>query len=320
MKLICSWYLLASALIATLAAPSAAATSGFAQTNQVVAPAPADARRLASFFSPPYQAGPMPSAVEEILLRDVPLEMRAECAATVARWAPGARGRARIALHILAVAAGSAWLAYRCDSQAGPFDGRYNERLAVFNSTRRTIQFLDLETSHDRADTIYHVGLSAIVKLRGAENSAAFEVFVASPSPGQGSPPRQTENRFVVIANAPSRAWTALSVVTARQRLATADAAAPGATPGVTAGGVYRAGVRFEHDIDGNLTAVVAYYRDARSRSGVTRYVWIPSALRFAVARPLPLPPVGQASTGRAPPAPPPVLLPPVPADRPLAH
>jgi len=302
----------------SLAVPVAAATVNFAQSSEAIAPAPADARRLAAYFSPPYQAGPMPPAVEEILLRDASANLRAGCAATVDRFGAAARGSSRISLSILAVAGGSAWLAYRCDSRLPQFDGAYSERLAVFNSARRTIQFLDLKTSDDTADALYHVGLAETVKLRAAENSAAFEVFAMSPSHDRAGPPRQAENRFVVIANSRTQARTALSVVTARHRPATAIDAAPGVTPRVAAGDVYRAGIRFDHDLTGNLTAVVAYYRDVHARSGVTRYEWIPAAFRFAVARPIPLPPVGAESEPAA--EQPPIPLPPVGGDRPLAN
>ncbi len=308
---------LAIALFATFAAAaSAAATASFGQSNQVVAPAPADARRLATYFSPPYQAGPMPLAVEEILLRDSPADLRAGCAATVDRFGPAARGSSRVAMRIMAVAGGSAWVTYRCSSRLAEFDGLYSERLAVFNSTRRVIQFLDLRTAEDTPDTLYHVGLSETVKMRGAENSASFELFAMSPGHDRASPPRRTENRFVVIANSPTRAGTALSVVTGRQRPATATDDGSGAPPA----SAYRAAIRFDHDLTGHLTAVVAYYRDAGARSSATRYVWIPAALRFAVARPIPLPPIGEAPPGQPLPEQPPEPLLPVPGNRPLAN
>jgi hypothetical protein len=313
---------LAIALLATFAAAPAGANGSFAQSNQTVAPAAADARRLATYLTPPYKAGPMPPAVEQILLRAATAELRTGCAATVDRFGPAAHGSSRVSMHILAVAGGSAWVTYRCDSRLPEFDGLYSERLAVFNSTRRVIQFLDLRTGDDTADTLYHVGLSETVKMRGAENSAIFQVFAMSPSRDRAGPPRRAENRMVVIANSPTRAQTALSVVTVRHlsALATTGDDASAAAPEAPAGGTYHAAIHFDHDLTGHLTVVVVYYRDTGARSGVTRYEWSPTALRFAVARPIPLPPVGAASPREPPAEQPPVPLPPVTADGPLAH
>jgi hypothetical protein len=315
--------LTATALFAMyLTAVSAvAATVNFAQTDQTITPAPTNARRLATYFSPPYSTGPMPSAVNEILARNAPPELHAGCAATVASWSPAARGSSRVSIRILAVAAGSAWLAYRCDSRLPQLDGTYSELLAVFNSARRSIQFVSLLRPEDNAATLYHVGLDQIVKLRGAEDSAAFLVFaVASKPSGHGTsrgaavPPSQSldaENRFVVIANSATMAKPVLTLVTARER--------PGMRNGVAAGGgtpesdEYRAALRNDHDLTGHLTAVNEYYRKAptgaRSHFGVARYVWNPASFSFALAAPI-LP----ASRPR------PIRLPAVPGYNPLAY
>jgi hypothetical protein len=292
-----------------------AATVNLAQSSQIVAPAPADARRLSTYFSPPYQAGPLPPAVEEILLRDAPADLRAQCATMVASWGATARGSSRISLRVLGVAGGSAWVAYRCDSRLPEYDGNYSERLAAFNSARGTIQFLDLKANEDTAATLYHVGLAATLKLHGAENSAAFVVFAVSFNPARGSPSHDAaepssqdgpaaqdhaasngpaENRLVVIANSATITKPVLSMVTARKR--------PGARIGETANGnasdmdEYRAGLRYEHDLAGYLTAVSAFYRDAppgaRPRFGGVRYVWNPATLTFAPAKPVPPPAV----------------------------
>ena len=303
------------ALLVIFAASAAPARAGLAQSNEIVAPAAADARQLASYFTPPYKTGPLPAAVEEILLRAASADLRGGCAATVDRFGAGAHGSARLSMRILGVAGGSAWLSYRCESSAPGFGGLYTERLAVFNSGRRVIQFLDLRTGDDAADTLYHVGLSATMKMRGAEDSASFEVFAVNPSRDHAGPPRRSENRFVIVANAPTRAGTALSVVTARHRAADADAQRSDAAP---AAGTYHAAIRFDHDLTGHLTAVVVYYRDTAARSGMVRYVWTPAALRFAIARPIPLPPVGAESAEQAPSEQ--VPLPPVPAAPALAH
>jgi hypothetical protein len=344
--------LAATALFATLSlAASVAATVNLAQSNRIVAPAPADARRLSTYFSPPYKSGPLPSAVEEILLRNAPADLRAGCAAMVDSWGGAARGSSRVTLRILSVAGGSAWVTYRCDSRLAQFDGNYSERLADFNSARGTIQFLDLKTNEDSAATLYHVGLAATLKLRGAENSASFVVFAISFNPAAGEPVQKSgrhserslrseesrdssqaqndtvgfaqsfpggstsrdasaapsqdgpaaqdraasngpaENRLVVIANSATTTKPVLSLITARKR--------PGAQIGDTANGdasdvdEYRAGLRYEHDLAGYLTAVGVYYRDAppgaRSRFGVVRYVWNPATLTFAAAAPVPI-------------------------------
>jgi hypothetical protein len=315
--------LAATALFAMLylAAPAIAATVNFAQSDQTVAPAPADARRLATYFSPPYHTGPLPSAVEEMLWRSAPAELRAECAATVDSWNRATRGRSRVSVRILGVANGSAWLAYRCasgnadDARLPQSEGNYTERVAVFNSARRTIQFLGLKAREDTAATLYHVGLAENVKLRGAENSATFVVFAISSNARDGSPSgedRQAENRFVVIANSATAAKLVLALVTARK--------GPGAGGGdaadadASSSDEYRAALRLDHDLAGHLTAIDAYYREApsgaRSHFGRSRYVWNPATFRFAVAKPLPAPSLRQH----------PVRLPPVPGYSPLAY
>ena len=342
--------LAATALIAALAPATRAvpATVNLVQSNQVVAPAPADARRLSTYFSPPYQAGPLPPAVEEILLRNAPADLRAQCATMVASWGATARGSSRVSLRILGVADGSAWVTYRCGSRLPQFDGNYSERLAAFNSTRGTIQFLDLKANEDTAATLYHVGLAATLKLHGAENSASFVVFAVSFNPARGSTSREAsaaapqrdasaqdsagrdhagydgpaENRLVVIANSAGATKPVLSLVTARKR--------PGARIGDTADGnasdvdEYRAGLRYEHDLAGYLTAVGAYYRDAppgaHPRFGVVRYVWNPATLTFAPAKPIP-PPSVHRPHGRLPLRQSPrVRLPPVPGYHPEAN
>ncbi len=332
-------------LVAALApgARAVAATVNLAQSDQAVAPAPADARRLATYFSPPYQAGPLPSAVDEVLARSAPAELRAGCAAMVDSWGTAARGTSRVSLRILAVAGGSAWLAYRCDSRMAPFDNDYSERLAVFTAARGTIQFLNLKAIEDTGATLYHVGFAKTLRLRGAENSAAFEVFAVGSSPSAGSASRnaeerlsqngsasqdrsaadgQAENRFVVIANSATATKPVLALVTARKR--------PGAPNGDTAGAdvsnsdEYRAALRFDHDLTGHLTAVVAYARNnptgERSSFGVIRYAWNPATFTFAVAKPIPPPsvhrPKGRLPRGQSPPE----RLPPVPGYHPLAN
>jgi hypothetical protein len=324
--------LAATAILAALylAASAVAATVNLAQSDQAVAPAPADARRLATYFSPPYQAGPLPSAVEEILARSAPAELRAGCAAMVDSWGPAARGTSRLSVRILAVAGGSAWLAYRCDSRDSrlpQFEGNYSERLAVFNSARRIIQFLDLKASEDTTATLYHVGLAETLKLRGAENSAAFEVFAVGSSPADGGASRdagdsssqdratqdgQAENRFVVIANSATAAKLVLALVTARKRTGARNGDTAGA--GASDSDEYRAALHFDHDLTGHLTAIEAYYRaappGARSRFGVLRYAWNPATFTFAVAKPLARPAHPQQ----------PVRLPPVPGYHPHAY
>jgi hypothetical protein len=314
--------LAATAILAALylAASAVAATVNLAQSDQAVAPAPTDARRLATYFSPPYQAGPLPSAVDEILARSAPAELRAGCAAMVDSWGPAARGSSRVSIRILAIAGSSAWVAYRCDSRIPQFEGNYSERLAVFNSARRMIQFLDLEAKEDTAATLYHVGLATTLKLRGAENSDAFVVFAVGSSPSQersasrdrAAPEGQAENRYVVIANSAIAAKPVLALETARQR--------PGVSVGDTAGSdssnsdEYRAALRFDHDLTGHLTAIEAYYRaappGARSRFGVLRYVWNPASFTFAAGKPLARQPHPQE----------PVRLPPVPGYHPHAY
>jgi hypothetical protein len=301
-----------------LAASTVAATVNLAQSDQAVAPAPADARRLAAYFSPPYQAGPLPVA-DEILARSAPAELRIGCAAMVDSWGRSARGSSRVSIRILAVAGGSAWIAYRCDSRIPQFEGNYSERLAAFNSARRLIEFLDLKANEDTAATLYHIGLATTLKLRGAENSAAFVVFAVGSSPLQersasrdsAAPQGQAENRYVVVANSATAARPVLVLVTARRRRGASvggDAAGTEPTGADSSNSdEYRAALRFDHDLSGHLTAIEAYYRaappGARSRFGVLRYVWNPARFTFAAAKPLARPPRLQAPT-RLPPVP----------------
>jgi len=287
---------IATVLIATMsiAAVAAAATVNLPQSSQTVAPAPADARRLSAYFPPPYHSGPLPPAVEEILLRSAPAELHAGCAAMVDSWGDSARGSSRVSLRILAVANGNAWLAYRCDSRLPQFEKYYSERLAAFTSARGTIQFLSLSANEDTRATLYHVGFAETLKLRGAENSAAFVVFADSADPfdreaNHDSGNRFSENRFVVVANTAAAARPVLALVTARKR--------PGANDrDPSNGGEYRAVLRFDHDLTGHLTAIGAYHREqprgAPPRFGITRYVWNAATLGFDLAKPLPLPPV----------------------------
>jgi len=334
---------IAPAIVVAAPVPAASTTADFAQSDQIVTPAATDARRLASYFSPPYHSGPLPAEVDEMLARDVPADLRAGCAVTVDSWNPSlrdrlgensaartrsredaalrgrsgenlaAQSRARVTVRILGVANGSAWLAYRCDSgnsedaHRPQADGEYTERLALFNSARRTIQFVGLKAREDTATTLYHVGLAETVKLRGAENSATFVVFAFGSSAHNGTrstEDRQAEDRFVVIANSTSAAKLVLALVTARQR---PDAGNGNATDSnaSSSSDEYRAQLRLDHDLAGHLTAVDVYYReappDARSHFGVNRYVWNPATLRFAVGKPLPAPQLRRQQPTRLP-------------------
>lgn len=281
--------------------PAVAATVNLSQSNQAVTPSAAEARRLAAYFTPPYRPGPLPPAVDDILLRSAPVELHTACAAMVDSWGATARGSARISLRILAIAAGNAWLAYRCDSRLPRFENEYSERLAAFTAARGTLQFIDLAAPEDTRATLYHVGIANTLKLVGAENSAALVVFAVNSSPLDGAAnhaahDRLSENRFVVIANSASATKIALALVTARvQPGASTREASHSATSN---GEEYRAALRFGHDLAGHLTAVTAYHRDqplgARPRFGVIRYAWNPATRTFEVAMPVPLPPGGR--------------------------
>jgi hypothetical protein len=312
--------LVATAVLVLLcrAAPGVAATVNFAQSDQTVAPAPADAHTLASYFSPPYHSGPLPPAITAMLARGAPAEIHTGCAATVASWGRGARGASLVSVRILAAANGSVWLAYRCGSGNAGADhmpqseALYTERLALFNSARHTIQFFGLAASGDTSAALYHVGLAETMKLRGADNSAAFVVFAISSTLQGGSTPARLENRLVVIANSATTAKLALAVVTARNR----PSARKNEVEGDSAidNAEYRAALRFDHDPSGHLTAVNVYYREAPSGGlshfGVARYVWYPATFRFATAAPILASPMPQH----------PIRLPPVPGYNPLAN
>jgi len=305
-------------LLAALSLPARAiaAPVNLAQSDQIVTPVSADARRLAAYFSPPYHAGPLPPAVEEILLHNAPAELRAGCAAMVDSWGAAARGTSRLSIRILAVASGSAWLAWRCDSRIVRFENHYSEQLAVFTTARGTIQFLDLKAHEDTGATLYHVSFAETLELRDAESSAAFEVFAvgssvrggasnnaggplaedSSASEAPTASARKAENRFVVIGNSAAAAKVVLALVTARER--------PNAPKGETGGAgafdsddEYRVALRFDHDLTGHVTAISAFYRDQsigpRPRFGIIRYVWNPAMFTFAVAAPVRLRPVG---------------------------
>jgi hypothetical protein len=274
-----------------------AAVVNLTQSDQVITPVPADARRLATYFSPPYHTGPIPPAIKEILLRNTPPEFRAGCAAMVDSLGNAARGSSRVSIRILAVAESSAWLGWRCDSRVGRFDSAYSEQLAIFSASRATIQFFDLKAPQDTGVTFYHVSFAETLKLRNAGGSAAFELFAVGPGVPATGLSRKAENRFVVIADSATAAKMALALVTARER--------PGAPSGGTAGGStlnsddeYRAAMRFEHDLTGNVTAINVFYRDQavvpRPRFGNLRYVWNPAAFAFTEAAPIRLPPVGR--------------------------
>jgi hypothetical protein len=191
-------------------------------------------------------------------------------------------------------------------------DGTYTERLAVFNSARRTLQFLGLEARDDPAAMLYHIALAEMVKLNGAENSGTFIVFAISPN-AHNAPrlmeDRQAENRFVVIANSATATKRVLALVTARER--------PGDGPesDVSSSDEYRAALRLKHDLAGHLIAIDAYYREApsgrRSHFGVHRYVWDPATFSFAGGKPPPLAPLLRRQ---------PIRLPPVPGYNPLAY
>jgi hypothetical protein len=285
----------------SLAIAAGAAAVQFAQFDGVVKPAPADARRLGGYFSPPYKSGPPPSVIGEMLVRNAPAKLRAGCAATVAGWGAAARGSGRVTVRILAMVNGTAWFAYRCASHEPRFAGDYTEQLAAFNTTRKKIEFLKLSTADDRGDTLYHVGYSQTVKLHGAGNSAAFEVFAVTGNLGggesrtAGAPSaqnraeqyRETENRFVVVANSAPAAKVVLSLVTARHRPAGTNRKV---AAGGEASGEYQAALQYEHDLAGHLTAIVAYARSSTAsgppRFTVTRFAWNRHKFRFTETAP----------------------------------
>ncbi len=273
------------------------AFQGFAQSSQTVTMAPPEARRLAGYFTPPFHPGPMPSAVSDILLRSASTELHDACAAMVDSWGGAARGSARTMMKILGVTAGNAWIAYRCDSRVPRFANDYSERLASFSAARGTIQFIDLATPTDNAATFYHVGLASMVKLAGAENSAAFEVFAFNTNPLDTDPNhaaqnRTSENRFVVIANSSTTTKIALTLVTAREHPGGKNRA--GVESSAANGEDYRAAIHFDHDLQGHVTAINAYHHDrpsgARSSYGMSRYEWDAVSLTFAPAVPFAIP------------------------------
>lgn len=284
----------------SIARPVVAAFINLPQSNQAVAPSTADSRRLTKYFTPPYRPGPLPPEVNEILLRSAPPELHRACAAMVDSWGADARGSARVTMRILAVAGGNAWVAYRCDSYLPQFANQYSERLATFSAKRGALQFVDLTTPDDTRATLYHVALANTVKLLGAENSAAFEVFAVNSSPRDGDANQATrdriaENRYVIVANSAAATKIALSLVTRRVRPGANDHAASG-NANDDNNVASQAGLRFGHDLAGHLTAVNVYHHDrspdAESRYGLTHYEWNRTTLTFAVAAPVTLPPV----------------------------
>jgi hypothetical protein len=278
----------------SIAAPTVATAANFAQSNQVVTPAPADAHRLAAYFTPPYAPGPMPPRVHEILLRSAPPDLPASCAAMVDGWGAAARGSSRVTARILGVADGNAWIAYRCDSRLPQFTYDYSERLAAFNSSRGAIQFLDLAAPQDPPATLYHVGFSTTLKLIGAEDSAAFEVFAVEPAPRNSATnhaARSSENRYAIVANSTSATRVALTLVTARSG---PDAVDRDSALGDSS--EYRATLRFDHDIEGHLTFINVYHRDstvaAKPHFGLARYAWSEATLTFVSVKPVPIKPI----------------------------
>lgn len=278
-------------------AQSGAAMVNLPQSNQAVTPSPADSRRLVKNFTPPYRSGPLPPAVNEILLRNAPPELRRACAAMVDSWGADTRGSARVTVRILAVAGGNAWVAYRCDSRSQRYEDQYSERLATFSAKRGAIQFIDLAAPDDTRATLYHVGLANTVKLLGTENSAAFEVFAVNsvPRDRDANRDRMVENRYVIVANSATSTNIALSLVTRRVRPGANDPTATGNTDearNVQA----QAGLRFGHDLAGHLTSVNVYHQDrspdAESHYGLTHYEWNRATLTFELAAPVTLPPV----------------------------
>ncbi len=284
----------------SIARPVAAELLNLPRSNQAVAPSTADSRRLSKYFTPPYRPGPLPPEVNEILLRSAGPELHRACAAMVDSWSANARGTARVTIRILTVAGGNAWVAYRCDSRLPQYDNEYSERLATFSAKRGAIQFIDLAAPDDTRATLYHVALANTVKLLGAENSAAFEVFAVNSAPHYGDATQATrdrvaESRYVIIANSAAATKIALSLVTRRVRPGTNDHAASG-NANDDNNVASQAGLRFGHDLAGHLTAVNVYHHDRspgiESHYGLTHYEWNRATLTFAVAAPVTLPPV----------------------------
>jgi hypothetical protein len=266
------------------------------QSNQVVAPAPTNARRLTNYFTPPYRPGPLPPEVNEMLLRSAPPELHRACTMMIDSWGADARGSSRVTVRIIAVAGGNAWVAYRCDSHLPQFANQYSERLATFSAKRSVIQFIDLAAPGDTPATLYHVALANMVKMLGAESSAAFEVFAVNSAPrgDHASGGHDAENRYVIVANSAEVTKIALSLVTRRVRPPANDQA-------VTGNGddhivQSQAGLRFGHDLAGHLTGVNVYHHDRstglESPYGLTHYEWNRASLTFEVAEPMTLPPV----------------------------
>jgi hypothetical protein len=296
---LCGAIAIALAITISIAGPVAATLINLTQSNQAVAPSTADLRHLSKYFTPPYRPGPLPPEVNEILMRSAPPELHRACAAMVDSWGANARGTARVTIRILTVAGGNAWVAYRCDSRLPQYDNEYSERLATFSAKRGAIQFIDLAAPDDSRAMLYHVALANTLKLLGAENSAAFEVFAVNSSPrtsdaNQTTRDRVSENRYVIIANSAAATKIALSLVTMRVR--------PGAAPRAPAGSgdddnvASQAGLRFGHDLAGHLTAVNVYNHDrspgTESHYALTHYEWSRATLTFEVAAPVTLPPV----------------------------
>jgi hypothetical protein len=263
----------------------AAAAIDFHQADGMIVLSAGDARRLKA-WSASSDSAEMPLDASGLLLKAMP-GLAQSCDAMIGGWGAPARKTAITTVRELGQTPGTIWIAYRCASDDPRLRRYYTERMAALDPARGALRFFRLGRGEEAgvkspAPALYHVAFAEALKLRGGVGAASFFVYTDRDNPGRAIASPIEEDRLLIVAGDGASMRPALSLLTMRKRTIRADG---GMVHAVT----YRARLEYEHDANGELSAIVAYRRAGSAgseprRPVAMRYVWNPRA-GFELAR-----------------------------------
>jgi hypothetical protein len=257
----------------------AAAAIDFHQADGMIVLSAGDTLRLKAWFASGDSAE-MPLDASGLLLKAMPGRAQS-CDAMINGWGAPARKTAVTTVRELGQTRGTIWIAYRCASDDPRLRRYYTERMAALDPARGALRFFRLDGGQGTgvkspASALYHVAFAEALKLRGGIGAASFFVYADGDNPGGAIASPIQEDRLLIVAGDGASMRPALSLLTMRKRTIRTDG-------GVVHAVTYRARLVYEHDGNGQLSAIVAYRRAGSAgseprRPVALRYVWNPRA------------------------------------------
>jgi len=255
----------------------AAAAIDFRQADAMIVLSASDARRLKA-WSASGDSAEMPLDASGLLLKAMP-GLAQSCDAMIDGWGAPARETAVTTVRELGQTPGTIWIAYRCASDDPRLRRYYTERMAALDPARGALRFFRLGGGEEAgvkspSPALYHVAFAEALKLRGGIGAASFFVYADGDTPGGAIASPIQEDRLLIVAGDGVSMRPALSLLTMRKRTIRTDG-------GVVHAVTYRARLEYEHDGNGQLSAIVAYRRAGSAgsepkRPVAMRYVWNP--------------------------------------------